>query len=60
MIEYENGNESKQEFQFLAMGVSEKAQWMADIAQVAMEGCGHRVWLHEGAWSQGVILFNII
>lgn len=33
IIEYDNG-ETKAEFQFLAMGVSEKAQWMADIAQV--------------------------
>ena len=33
MIEYENGD-TKYEFQFLALGVSEKAQWLADIAQV--------------------------
>ena len=33
IIEYENES-VKQEFQFLAMGVSEKAQWMADITQV--------------------------
>ncbi len=37
VIEYETDT-GKHELQFLAMGVSEKAQWMVDIAQVE-EAC---------------------